>query len=67
LRPYITSAKFEAKREQLQGNELYATLEKLEVKIRTAEQGRGVFIRTTTPESARIRRSTESVRIRNPF
>lgn len=33
------NAKYEAKKEQLQGNDLYATLEKLEVKIRTAEQG----------------------------
>ena len=33
------SSKYEAKKEQLQGNDLYATLEKLEVKIRTAEQG----------------------------
>jgi intraflagellar transport protein 74 len=33
------NSKYEAKKEQLQGNELYSTLEKLEVKIRTAEQG----------------------------
>ena len=33
------NSKYEAKKEQLQGNDLYATLEKLEVKIRTAEQG----------------------------
>lgn len=33
------TSKYEAKKEQLQGNDLYATLEKLEVKIRTAEQG----------------------------
>jgi len=33
------NSKYEAKREQLQGNDLFATLEKLEVQIRTAEQG----------------------------
>lgn len=33
------SAKYEAKKEQLQGNDVYATLEKLEQKMRTMEQG----------------------------